>query len=157
MGEGDEALAAAEARIRALETALQEANETLDAIRNGEVDAVVVGGPHGQVVYTLENADRPYRVLVEQMREGAVTLNSQGVILYCNQSFAELIGQRSEAIIGELIFGFVEERDELMAMLQRAGPEGEAVELSMVLASGALAQVNLSMVNIVVEADADRL
>ena len=58
---------------RALEAALQEANETLDAIRNGEVDAVVVGGPHGQVVYTLENADRPYRVLVEQMREYLLT------------------------------------------------------------------------------------
>jgi PAS domain S-box-containing protein len=146
-----------EDRNRALETALQEANETLDAIRNGEVDAVVVGGPHGQVVYTLENADRPYRVLVEQMREGAVTLNSQGVILYCNQSFAELIGLRSETIIGEPIFGFVDDRVQLEAMLDRAGPEGEAAELSMVLASGALAQVNLSMVNMVVEAGADRL
>ncbi len=146
-----------EAHNRALELALQEARETLDAIRNGEVDAVVVGGPDGQVVYTLENADRPYRVLVEQMREGAVTLNGQGVILYCNQSFAELIGLRSETIIGEPIFGFVNEGDELRAMLQRAGPEGEAAELSMVLASGALAQVNLSMVNMVVEAGADRL
>jgi DNA-binding transcriptional LysR family regulator len=66
-----------EARTRELEAALLEANETLDAIRNGEVDAVVVGGPHGQIVYTLENADRPYRVLVEQMREGAVTLSTQ--------------------------------------------------------------------------------
>jgi PAS domain S-box-containing protein len=146
-----------EERNRALELALQEANETLDAIRNGEVDAVVVGGPAGQVVYTLENADRPYRVLVEQMREGAVTLNSQGIILYCNQSFAELIGLRSETIIGEPIFGFVHEGDNLKAMLQRAGPEGESAELSMVLASGALAQVNLSMVNMVVEAGADRL
>jgi hypothetical protein len=45
MSAGDKALAASEARIRALEAALQEANETLDAIRNGDVDAVVVGGP----------------------------------------------------------------------------------------------------------------
>ncbi len=146
-----------EERNRALEMALQEANETLDAIRNGEVDAVVVGGPHGQVVYTLENADRPYRVLVEQMREGAVTLNSRGAILYCNQAFAELIGVRGETIVGKPIFGFVDDHDQLQAMLDRAGPEGEAVELSMVLASGALAQVNLSMVNMVVEAGADRL
>ena len=146
-----------EERNRALETALQEANETLDAIRNGEVDAVVVGGPHGQVVYTLENADRPYRVLVEQMREGAVTLNAQGTVLYCNQSFAELIGLRNEVIVGEPIFGFVEDRGQLEAMLDRAGPEGEAAEMSMVLASGALAQVNLSMVNMAVEAGADRL
>jgi PAS domain S-box-containing protein len=144
-----------QARNRALELALQEARETLDAIRNGEVDAVVVGGPDGQVVYTLENADRPYRVLVEQMREGAVTLNGQG--LNCNQSFAELIGLRSETIIGEPIFGFVDGRDQLTAMLERAGPEGESAELSMVVASGARAQVNLSMVNMVMEAGAERL
>jgi PAS domain S-box-containing protein len=150
-------LKALQALNRALEAALQEANETLDAIRNGEVDAVVVGGPGGQVVYTLENADRPYRVLVEQMREGAVTLNTQGTILYCNQSFAELVGARSENIVGEPIFGFVAEHDELKAMLQRAGPEGESAELSMVVATGALAQVNLSMVNMVVEAGEDRL
>jgi hypothetical protein len=47
---------------------LREAEETLQAIRTGEVDAVVIAGSQGQQVYTLENADRPYRVLVEQMQ-----------------------------------------------------------------------------------------
>jgi aminoglycoside phosphotransferase len=61
---------------------LREAQETLDAIRNGEVDAVVVGGASGQQVYTLESADRPYRLLIEQMREGAVTLSHDNTILY---------------------------------------------------------------------------
>ncbi len=70
--------------IAELEARLREAEETLDAIRNGDVDAVVVGGPSGQQVYTLENADRPYRVLIEQMQEGAVTLSEDGTILYCN-------------------------------------------------------------------------
>ena len=71
MSVNDDVLRALEARNRALEAELEEATATLDAIRNGEVDAVVVGGPAGQMVYTLENADRPYRVIVEQMREGA--------------------------------------------------------------------------------------
>jgi PAS domain S-box-containing protein len=148
---------ALEARNRALETALQEANETLDAIRNGEVDAVVVGGPHGQVVYTLENADRPYRVLVEQMREGAITLNSRGVILYCNQSYAELIGRRGEDIVGKPIFDFVEDPHALSVMLAQAGPEGVSAELSLVLADGAVAQANLSVVDMLVEAGQDRM
>src|SRR5262249_25408710 len=80
-------------RIIELERLLEEANETLDAIRNGEVDAIVVGGADGQYVYTLENVDRPYRVLVEQMKEGAVTLNEHGLVLYANQSFADLVGR----------------------------------------------------------------
>jgi PAS domain S-box-containing protein len=141
----------AEARNRLLEAALREANETLDAIRNGDVDAVVVGGPQGQVVYTLESADRPYRVLVEQMREGAVTLNPQGTIFYCNQSFAELIGRRSEDIIGHSIFNFVQESAQLEAMLTAAGADGASAELSLVLANGGLAQTNISIVKMVVE------
>jgi PAS domain S-box-containing protein len=145
------ALAASEARVRELEAALQEANDTIDAIRNGDVDAVVVGGPRGQVVYTLESADRPYRVLVEQMREGAVTLNAQGTILYCNQSFAELISRRTEEIIGKSIFDFVAEAAELEAMLARAGPVGASAELSLRLPGGQAAQANLSVVNLVVD------
>src|ERR1700744_4676566 len=84
---------------------LQEAEETLQAIRTGEVDAVVIAGPTGQQVYTLENADRPYRVLVEQMKEGAVTLSEDGVILYCNRRFAALVGKTHDSIIGRSFIG----------------------------------------------------
>src|SRR3954469_17408742 len=79
---------------------LREAEETLEAIRTGEVDAVVIAGPQGQQVYTLENADRPYRVLVEQMQEGAVTLSANGTILYCNERFATLVASPHDSIIG---------------------------------------------------------
>src|SRR6476659_9597505 len=88
------------ARLVDAQEQLREANETLDAIRNGDVDAVVVGGPAGQIVYTLESADRPYRVLVEQMVEGAVTLTGDGLLLYANRSFAELAKQPFETLIG---------------------------------------------------------
>jgi PAS domain S-box-containing protein len=148
----DKSFEAYEARIRELEASLQEATETLEAIRNGDVDAVVVGGPNGQIVYTLENADRPYRVLVEQMREGAVTLNGQGTVLYCNQSFAELIGRRSEDIIGDPISDYVEDTEALSVMLTTAGSEGVSAELALRLAAGGVAQANLSIVNMVVEA-----
>src|ERR1700755_3177913 len=85
---------------------LREAEETLEAIRTGEVDAVVVAGPQGQQVYTLENADRPYRVLVEQMQEGAVTLSEDGIILYCNKRFATLVGEVHNSIIGQSVIEF---------------------------------------------------
>ena len=93
--------------IAELRARLQEAQETLDAIRHGEVDAVVVGGPSGTRVYTLENADRPYRVLIEKMQEGAVTLSREGTILYCNQRFAHLVGTVREDILGHGIERFL--------------------------------------------------
>jgi PAS domain S-box-containing protein len=94
-------------RFAELQDRLREAEETLEAIRNGDVDAVVVGGPGGQQVYTLENADRPYRVLIEQMQEGAVTLSVEGVVLYSNHRFAALVGSDRGALIGESIERFL--------------------------------------------------
>src|SRR4051794_12318229 len=61
--------------MEALQDRLREAQETLDAIRNGEVDAVVVNGDRGSQVYSLMGAEQPYRVYVEQMQEGAVTVS----------------------------------------------------------------------------------
>ncbi len=143
-------------RLAAVQLQLDEANETLDAIRNGEVDAVVVGGPSGQIVYTLENADRPYRVLVEQMKEGAVTLTDDGSILYCNQSFAVLIGQRFEQIVGSNLLDHVEDRARLGTMLA-ARRGGQSTELGLRAAGGSMVPVNLSIVELQVEDGAPRM
>ena len=79
-------LAACRRRIAELEEQLREAEETLDAIRSGEVDAVVIGEADGaQYVYTLQTADQPYRLLIEEIQEDALTLGAGGIILYCNR------------------------------------------------------------------------
>lgn len=83
-----------------LASRLAQAEETIRAIHYGEVDAVVVNGPDGPQVYTLEGADHPYRVLVEQMHQGTVTLNEEGLILYSNPQFATLMGTLSDAVTG---------------------------------------------------------
>jgi PAS domain S-box-containing protein len=85
---------------------LEEAEETLDAIRTGEVDAVLVQGD-SEAVFTLESADRPYRLLVEQMTEGAATLTVEGVILYCNRRFADLLKRPIHTLIGQLLGAFI--------------------------------------------------
>ncbi len=75
---------------------LAEAVETLRAIRAGEVDALVVAdGAPGEQVFTLESADRPYRMFVENMRDGAATVSDSGIVLYANQRFAELLPDHS--------------------------------------------------------------
>src|SRR3954468_18566674 len=83
------------AEVEELRARLREAEEALEVIRSGEVDAVVVGGPLGQQICSITNADRPYRLLIEQMKEGAVTLLSTGLIAYCNDSFAALLGRHA--------------------------------------------------------------
>src|SRR5262249_47090168 len=75
-----------------------ELSETLQAIRGGSVDAVVVSGPDGDKVYTLQGAEHPYRLLVEAMNEGAATLDHSGVVLYCNARFGEILGVRLEKL-----------------------------------------------------------
>lgn len=79
---------------------LREAQETLEAIRGGEVDAVVVSGPNGSQVYSLSSVEQPYRVYVERMQEGAVTISADGLILYANQRFAEMLKMPLERVIG---------------------------------------------------------
>ena len=75
-----------------LRTQIQDLDRALTAIRAGDVDAVVLGGPQGHQLYTLVSADRPYRVIVEEMGDGAVTVSERGIILYANQRLAELVG-----------------------------------------------------------------
>lgn len=86
--------------IEELKTRLSESEEALNAIRNGEVDAIIVSGSDGQKVFSLTNAETSYRILLEEMNEGAITINSEGNVLYCNQRFADLVARPVSQIIG---------------------------------------------------------
>jgi PAS domain S-box-containing protein len=96
----------------ALREKLREAEETLEAIRNGDVDAVVVSGADDVPrVYTLETADQTYRLLVEEMQEGALTLTRGGDILYCNRRLAELVENQLEQVIGGSLARYIDAAD----------------------------------------------
>ena len=82
---------------------LKEAEDTIEAIRSGEVDAIIVNGRDGEVVYSLRSAETPYRIILEEMNEGALILSSQGMILYCNRRFSELLSLPQEKIISSAI------------------------------------------------------
>ncbi len=86
---------------------LAEANETIEAIRTGQIDALVVQGEGGHQLYTLKSADHTYRVFIEKMAEGAVTLSPNGLILYCNTQFAHMVGKPLSEVIGEPFQQFV--------------------------------------------------
>src|SRR5271170_4835863 len=101
---------------------VSELEETLRAIRMGEVDAVVVSGPIGDQVFTLQGAEHPYRILVETIDEGAATLAHDGTVLYSNKSFAEIFDVPLEKFIGAPLDSFVsgDDLDELRALLGSA-------------------------------------
>jgi PAS domain S-box-containing protein len=96
-----------ELEVEELRARLEEAENTLSAIRMGEVDALVITGPAGEQVFTLRGADHPYRIIVEQMSEAALTLGLNGTILYCNNRFAELVKTPLDDIIGNSFARYV--------------------------------------------------
>jgi PAS domain S-box-containing protein len=114
-------------RIEELEARLAETEETLLAIRTGAVDAVVVSTEEGERLFTLSGAETAYRVFLEAIGEGALTVTREGLILYANRRFAEIAGRRLEKVIGASISRFTapEDRRALEALLL-AGTSGDA-------------------------------
>jgi two-component system CheB/CheR fusion protein len=88
------------AEIEELKSQLEEAHDTIEAIRTGEVDAFIVKNDDGHRLYTLKSADHTYRIFIEKMTEGAVTINQDGVILYSNTSFANMVNRPLTAVLG---------------------------------------------------------
>jgi PAS domain S-box-containing protein len=86
---------------------VRELEETLDAIRSGEVDAIVVSKGDLHQVYTLEGADHPYQVLIENIREGALTLSRTGMILYSNTQFADMVRIPPDKVPGTSILDHI--------------------------------------------------
>jgi PAS domain S-box-containing protein len=86
--------------IQDLQLRLKEAQDTLEAIVREEVDALVVKTPQGPQIYSLKGAEKPYRILVEEMKEGAVMLSGDDTILYSNESFAKMVKYPLEKVTG---------------------------------------------------------
>lgn len=115
------------AEIEELKKRLREKEETLRALRNGERDARGVARPGGETVFSSEGEDRAYRALLESIEEGAGILSSDGIVLYCNRRFAEMVQHPPEKVMGERISRFLGPADHatLEALLGK-GLEGES-------------------------------
>jgi len=86
--------------IDELRNRLDEAEAIIAAIRSGSADAIAMETPAGVSVFTLQGSEHPYRVMVETMNEGAVTVTPEGLVLYCNERFAEMLESNLHDIIG---------------------------------------------------------
>ncbi|MGA2926295.1 MAG: PAS domain S-box protein [Solirubrobacteraceae bacterium] len=105
---------------------LTRAEETLRAIRAGDVDALVVSTADGDQIFTLRGADEPYRIMLEQMSEGAASLSAERIILYANRRLAEMLAIPLSMLVGSPIERFI--ADDQHAALARllAAPDRRA-------------------------------
>jgi len=97
--------------LQELTERMTETEETLRAILSGEVDALVVKTAEGDRVFTLSGADQPYRLMVEAMNEGAVTLDADGTILFSNRRFADILHRSLEQLMGSSIYQYLSSSD----------------------------------------------
>ena len=130
-----------------LRTRLAEAEETLRAIRSGEVDSVVVAGKRGSQVFTLEGAEHAYRVLIESMNEGALTLTADKTILYANQCFARMVKLPLEQVAGSSFRRFLsaEDRAVLRPLLRRSNPAGAKIQVLLKVRDGSRLPAQISI------------
>ncbi len=129
-----------------LQARLEEAEELLHAIRSGNLDALLLDGQQGPQVYTLQGADQPYRVYVETMNEGAVTLSNDGTILYANHQFAEFVGEGLEQTVGKSFRDFITGADDeaFATLVREIGGGSRRAEITLTNHTGGLLPVGLS-------------
>lgn len=79
---------------------LADAEAMLDAIRTGQVDALVVSGPRGVRTLTIEGATHPYVVLLNAMSDGGALLDHGGTILFANRGLGRITHTPPRALRG---------------------------------------------------------
>lgn len=135
------------AQLKKSKARIAELELTLKAIHSGEVDAIVVNGPQGSRIFTLQGPDDPYRLLAERMNEGAATLNPDGIMLFCNRKLADMLRHPAQRLVGSLFRSLiVEGQRQRFDSLRRIGLKRDVKgEFDLVQAGGASLPVQLSL------------
>lgn len=139
-----------EREIINLRARLEEAEQTLRAIQNGEIDALVISTGQGEKVFTLKGADHPFRVLIENMSEGALTITTKGLILYANQRFAQMLKKPLEKVLGSSLLDWIRpaNRRMLQTLLDKDNGRRRLAGLNLIVGNGSLVPAQLSLVNL---------
>jgi PAS domain S-box-containing protein len=141
------------AEIQRLQARLADLEATIAAIRSGHVDAIVVAGPHGSNIFTLQSPEEPYRILAERMNEGAATLTHDGTILFCNRRLADMVGLPAEALLGSSLIPLLCEDERILFLdsMRLALHENLRTETHLLRNDATLLPVQLSLSSIPLE------
>jgi PAS domain S-box-containing protein len=131
-------------RVRDLQARLDASDDILRGLRTGAVDAIVSDVAGGRV-YTLRGADAPYRAMVERMAEGALTVTVRdGLILFANQQFSNIVRQPPERVIGARLLDFVAPEDRAIVSAVLAGGASRRTEARLQTSAAGKVPVYLS-------------
>lgn len=87
--------------IAELRGRLAEAEDTLRAIRENEVDALVMRGHLDDEIFTIGGDPESYRTFMEVMEPAAAALDNSGRVLYANSTLAQLLGTQLPQLQGK--------------------------------------------------------
>jgi PAS domain S-box-containing protein len=151
--------AAGLAENRELRARLAEAQQTLEAIRSGGVDALVVSVDGQERIFTLKGADQAYQNLIEAMQQGALIVNKGGVILYANGSFAAMLKATLQKVIGSALSNWIAPQGQpvLTSLLSSKIGARQESELLLTDTKGRLIPVLLSVGKTVPKGESDHL
>lgn len=140
-----------------LRVRLAQTEDILRGMRSGEVDALVIPQKGGAQLFVPANADQSFRILVEGMSEGALTLTAEGVILYANRRFAGMLKTPLEKVIGSTLRTRIAPGSQpmLQSLLENGTGEMRRGELVLAASDGTKLPVHLSVSNLPIEGRPD--
>lgn len=133
--------------LAAIRARLAETEQALRAIRNGEVDTVLLAGKQKSQIFTLDGAVHTYRRLIDTMNEGALTLTSDHTILYANQCFARLVKTPLEQVTGTSFRRFLSATDlsALRTLFRNNARDGLKIQVHLIAADSAIIPAQISI------------
>jgi PAS domain S-box-containing protein len=133
-------------QLQELQRRLAETQETLRALQAGDADAIVVATGVGHRVYSLKSTEQAYRLWIQSMAEGALTLNSDGLILFANRQFAAMAGTPLDRVTGSRVLDFfaADEKAPFSRALARAAQGRARAEFHVLRPDGNRVPVHLS-------------
>jgi PAS domain S-box-containing protein len=129
-------------QIAVLQGRLEEAEDTLRAIRGGEVDAFVIEGAAGPQIYNLQGQDaeanRLRGEMLAQVSDAVIAIDDERRLTYLNAAAERLYGVEARRVLGQLLSDIYEARwprleDEAAAnaaLLMRGEWRGESVHIT---------------------------
>jgi PAS domain S-box-containing protein len=133
------------AELAEVRAQLRELQQTVEAIRTGSVDSLIIGPPGQEQVHQI--TDRSYRLIVEAMNEGAATVSTDGEILDANPRLGSMTRQSVSELIGTPALDLIAEahRPAFSRLLDVAIGESARGEVDLTRSDGAAVPVLLAV------------
>src|SRR5580698_10269293 len=133
------------AELAEVRAELRELQQTIEAIRTGQVDSLLIGPPGQEQVHLT--ADRSYRLIVEAMNEGAATVSTSWVILAANPRLGSMTGRDAAELIGTPVLDLTTEahRATFARLLDVAVGESARGEVDLTGSDGTAVPVQLAV------------